>query len=310
MPWESKWRWFSAPSWSHLKHCLGGSCKNSQVGLYWKWHHLDISEPLGVVDCGTWKLSGGQTKKSQETGGKQPLATQMEWNPPQKSKHCSQSCLCRQHLAPSAALDAYRIHSVARRFLVGCGDSQQLHICHERSCGIPPSSTTPPIWHANQWRFCNIEDPIIELNRCIDRLKPMMLSKFRASLTSGHVPWTENHQGPGAWVSRRRRLSQETSTKRILSHQLPTTQPMPRAWYRWCFRNRKQPAWMVLKPCKWWNIYHINWWVCRISESSTVWNIWSPTLGQELLVQLQVYAAHLCFRYATFVLSHHGSLAT
>ena len=39
---------------SHLKHCLSAS-KNSQVGLYWKWHHLDISEPLGVVECGTWQ---------------------------------------------------------------------------------------------------------------------------------------------------------------------------------------------------------------------------------------------------------------
>lgn len=161
------------------------------------WPLLEIAPPwyIRATWCRwLWDLEAfrGSNKKSQETGGKQPLATQISiglnsHEISQKSKHCSQSCLCRQHIAPSAALDAYRIHSVARRFLVGCGYSQQLRIRHERSCGTPPNSTTPPIWHANQWRFCNIEHPIIELNRYIDRLKSMMFSKFGVS-SSGHVP--------------------------------------------------------------------------------------------------------------------------
>ena len=34
-------------------------------------------------------------------------------------------------------------------------------------------------------------------------------------------------------------------------------------------RNPKQPCWDVKKPVTLWDIYHINWWVYRISQPST-----------------------------------------
>ena len=48
-----------------------------------------------------------------------------------------------------------------------------------------------------------------------------------------------------------------------------TTRSWKGTYYCWWFRNPKPPPGMVLKPCKSWDIYHINWWVYRISEPST-----------------------------------------
>lgn len=79
---------FSSPSWSQreaLTHRLGGSCKNSQVGHYWKLHHLDISEPLGVVDDkGPTEAFRGPNKSHRKRVGNSTDFHQLEfpWNLP------------------------------------------------------------------------------------------------------------------------------------------------------------------------------------------------------------------------------------